>query len=462
MRRYLLLFVMSACFASIALDNSKLVAALPALARVSQASPELQRWIVEASLLVYASLLLIGGSLSERFGPRRMLLSGLLGFGLASVAGALSPSLSWLIAARALSGASSACVTPAALATIKHTFGESERPRALAIWTASFGIGAALGPVLAGLLVSHGGLSAVLLANLPPLALCFCGSSRLVSPDLPRRAVPLDWAGAALCLATAGSFLFALLSGPTHGWFAPEVVLSGLASGVLAALAVFSLRGAENPLFDLSLLAELRFSRALLVILLGYFAFSGVSYVVAQYLQIARALPAFDAGLLSLPLSGSMLLGTLAAPRSITRFGLERALSLSLGLASLGAVLLAFASSAESDLLLCLALLPFGAGLGNSFAIATELALGSVAHERAPTAAAISESAFEFGGVLGVAVLSTLLGAVSVTRQSLVVSAPHALWAGAISVSCALVVAISLSARRRRNASASRSAYCGR
>ncbi|MES1173080.1 MAG: MFS transporter [Myxococcales bacterium] len=459
MRRSLLLFVMSACFASIALDNSKLVAALPTLARVSQASPELQRWIVESSLLVYASLLLIGGSLSERFGPRRVLLVGLLGFALASLAGALSPSLYWLIAARTLSGASTACVTPAALATIKHSFDESERPRALAIWTASFGIGAALGPVLAGLLVAHGGIAAVLLANLPPLALCFWGSWRLVARDLPRRAVPLDWAGAALCLATAGSFLFALLSGPTHGWLAPEVMMSAVSSGVLGALSLAWLRRASHPLFDLRLLAELRVSRALLVILLGYFAFSGVSYVVAQYLQIARALPAFESGLLSLPLSSSMLVGTLAAPRSITRWGVERALSLSLGLAALGAVQLAFASSAESDALLCLALLPFGAGLGNAFAISTELALGSVAHERAPTAAAISESAFEFGGVLGVAVLSTLLGALSVTRESLLVSAPRALWAGACSVASALLVALSLSAQRRKTA-ASQSAYC--
>jgi DHA2 family multidrug resistance protein-like MFS transporter len=450
MRRNLLLFVMCACFASIALDNSKLVAALPTLARQSHASPELQRWLVEASLLVYASLLLVGGSLSERLGPRAVLLLGLLGFAVASLAGALSPSLYWLIAARVLSGASTACITPAALATIKQTFDESERPRALAIWTASFGVGAALGPVVSGLLVARGGISAVLLANLPPLALCAWGSSRLVAPDLPRQSLPLDWRGAALCLATAGSFLFALLSGPTHGWGAPEVVLSALGSALFGSLSVFWLRRAPRPLLDLSLIAEPHVARALLVILLGYFAFSGVSYVVAQYLQIARALSAFDAGLLSTPLASSMLLGTLAAPGSIRRWGLERALSLSLALASLGALSLAIASSAENDTLLCLALLPFGAGLGNAFAIATELALGSVTAERAATAAAISESAFELGGVLGVAVLSTLLGALSVARESLLVSAPHALWAGAASVVCALFIARPLSGSLRR------------
>ncbi len=446
MRQNLLLFVTSACFACVALDNAKLVAALPTLARTTEASPELQRWLVEASLLVYASLLLIGGSLSERFGPRRMLLLGLSGFALASLAGAVSPSLYWLIGARAACGASTACVTPAALATIKHSFADSERPRALAIWTASFGIGAALGPVLAGLLLRHDGLPCVLFANLPPLALCLWGTWHLVSADLPRRALPLDWLGALLCLVTAAGFLFALLSGPTHGWLAPEVVGSALGSGLLAVLSRRWLRRARHPLFDLGLLSERRVSRALLAILLGYFAFSGVSYVVAQYLQIARARSALDAGLLSLPLAGSLLLGTLAAPRASAYFGIARALHWSLVIGGLGAVLLASASSLENDAVLCFALLPFGAGSGNAFAIATELALGSVSHERAATAAALSESAFEFGGVLGVAVLSTLLGAHTVTRASIADHAPRALWGGAFSVSLALLSALSLTA----------------
>src|SRR4051794_10947166 len=157
---------MSACFACVALDNSKLVAALPVLARESGAGPVLQRWAVEASLLVYASLLLLGGSLSERFGARRMLLLGLCGFACASVAGAVAGFGNWLIAARACSGAATACVTPATLATLKHSFDERERPTAIAVWTASFSVGAALGPVLAGLLVTRGGLMPVLLSNL--------------------------------------------------------------------------------------------------------------------------------------------------------------------------------------------------------------------------------------------------------------------------------------------------------
>ncbi|HEY3667779.1 MAG TPA: MFS transporter, partial [Polyangiaceae bacterium] len=113
---------MSACFACVAFDNTKLVALLPTLARQASASPNLLRWIVEANLLVYAGLLLLGGSLSERFGVRPVLLLGLCVFGCASLAGALSTSLLALLAARAALGAGAACMTPATLAALKHAF----------------------------------------------------------------------------------------------------------------------------------------------------------------------------------------------------------------------------------------------------------------------------------------------------------------------------------------------------
>jgi len=444
MKRHRLLLVLSACFFCVALDNSKLVAALPALARVADLSPTWQRWTVEASLLVYASLLLLGGSLSERFGPRRMLLLGLCGFGCASLAGALAGSGYPLIAARACSGAATACVTPAALAALEHSFVDRERPAAIALWTASFGVGMAIGPLLAGLLVTQGGLSLVLLGNLPPLALCAWGTFHMVPTDLPRRELPLDFRGASLCLLAAACCLFAMLSSPSHAWRSLEVLGSALVGAGALALARRWLRRARYPLFDLSLFSQAGFSSALLVIFLGYFAFSGGSFVVVQYLQLARAKPPLEAGLLSLPLASSLLLGTLFAPRLALRCGAQRSLWLNLSLSCSGLSLLAYASDGRSDLLLCLALVPFGAGSGGAFATATELSLRAVRPERAGTAAALSESAFEFGGVLGIAVLSMLLGSASLTPNSVAALAPRALWTGVCSMLLALLVAVRL------------------
>ncbi len=437
-----LLLMMSACFACVALDNTKLVAALPTLARQSRADPGLLRWVVEASLLFYASLLLLGGSLSERFGPRRMLLIGLAIFGGASIVGALSaPSLLGLIGSRSALGAGAACMTPATLATLKHTFSEQERPRAIAVWTSSFGVGASAGPVLAGALLRGGGMPAVLLANLPLVVLCAVGSWQLVPRDLPRRALPLDWFGALLCLLAAGSVLFTLLTGPSRGWLVPQVALAALAAVVLTAAAVAWVRRAPNPVLDPVLFVQARFVRALLVILLGYFAFSGVSFVVAQYLQVARGRSALSAGLLNVPLPASLLVGTLLAPRLMLRFRAERALFFSLALALAGCVLLTCGAYARNELFLCLALVPFGGGSGSAFATATDLTLGSVPAERGASAGAVSESAFELGGAFGVAVLSTVLASSALTHDGMAGSAPRALWVGGVALAGALLIA---------------------
>ncbi len=289
------------------------------------------------------------------------------------------------------------------------------------------------------------GLGALLLCNLPPIALCAWGSLRLVPADLPRHDLRLDFRGASLCLLSAASGLFAILSGPSHGWLSPAVVSSAALSLGSLLWARYWLRRARQPLLDLSLFSQARFARALLVIFLGYFAFSGVSFLVAQYLQLARAKAALHAGLLSLPLAGSMLVGTLLAPRLMLYFRAERALGSSLAAAFFGALLLTYASNQQGDLLFCVALVPFGAGCGSAFANATELTLGSVSQQRAATAAAVSESAFEFGGVLGIAVLSTLLGDASTAQAAVIERAPRALAAATLAVLLALLVALSLS-----------------
>jgi MFS family permease len=445
--RYRLLLVLSGCFACVALDSTKMVAALPTLARESSADPALLKWVVEASLLVYASLLLLGGSLAERFGARRLLLVGLVLFGLGSFGAALTNSPLMLLVWRAVVGVGAAGITPATLATLKHSFNEQERPRAIAIWTASFGVGATAGPVSAGVLLDLGGFSAVLLANVPFAALGFVGAYRLVSASLPRRNVPIDVTSTLLAFALGACLLFGLLDAPMRGWSAPAVLGAFAAAAVLGVVLVAWQGRAAYPLLDPALFRVRRFPFALLVILLGYFAFSGTAFVVAQYLQLARGFAAFQAGLLLMPLALSLLVGTLLAPAAMQRFGAERALLGSLVLAGLGALVLLAASRGPSDWVLVLGLIPFGAGAGGTFANATEMTLGSVSEERAGTAAAINESAFEFGGVLGIALLGTLLGSSTVASE-LTANAPRALWAGVLAVVAAFSVALMLSRSR--------------
>ena len=440
-RRSPLLAVLSLTFACVGFDNAKLVHALPTLTHSLDPralQPALSGWIAISSLIVYASLLLLGGALSERFGVRRVLVVGLGLFAVGSVAAAASGTLLALCAARAVVGVGAALMTPASLAAIKHASVDSERPRAIAIWTASFAAAAALGPVVGGVLLERWGWRSSMLANLPGAALALLGAVALVPGDWPRRVAPLDPAGVLLGLTGGVGAMLGLLGGIGRGAAALALAV-GLGAYVL--LLAWQRRN-PHPMIAPVLFENRALRSALLVIVLSYFAFAGVSFASAQHWQLVRAHGPQTASLLNLPLPLALLAGTLLAPRHMARLGARRALWTSLGLALLGAVLVGIAFHGRSDLWACAALIPFAVGAGSAFPNATELVLSAVPEERAGAAAAVSETAFELGGALGIA----LLGAPAWTSAALPAASAAAAGAAGALV-CALVIA-SLRARR--------------
>lgn len=463
-QRRAMLAVLCLCFFSIALDNAKLVTAAPTLARLVEAGiPPAARadatrtvtWILEAGLLVYASLLLLGGALCERYGPRRTLLVGLAVFAGGSTLAAWSDPRSTLVWARAAMGAGGALMTPATLAAIRHAFTGHERSRAVAWWTASFGLGAAAGPLVGGLLLETRGFASLMLVNVPPAVVAFAAARMLLPERSPRREAPLDFVGTALAFAGTLSLLTAILHGPSHGWAARHLI-GPLAAAALLYFALFAWeRRVRHPLVDLALFRRPRFVLTLLLILLGYLAFSGVSFVVAQYWQVARSYRPVQGGLLAVPLAASMLAGTLLAPAVTRRAGPEGALVSSLIVATAGAALLAWAAAHLDEPFFAAAEVPVGAGFGSAFANATEVVLGSVSAERAGSAAAASETAFELGGALGVAILSATLGApraAAAAGDALSGSASMALGTGAAAalLSTCIALAIAWLARESR------------
>jgi DHA2 family multidrug resistance protein-like MFS transporter len=446
LRKACLLGALSLTFACVPLDNTQLALAAPTLVRAlgagSSSAAVAVRWIVEANLIVYAGLMLLGGSLSERFGPRRMLVIGLCTFGMGSLASALAPSALSLGAARAVVGVGAALMTPASLATIKHRFAAEERARAVAIWSAGFAAASALGPVLGGVLLERWGWRASMLANLPFVVLASLGVVALVPKTLPRHEAPLDVLGTGLALFVCVCLLLGILGGVG----APARV-GAVAAGLSALLLLIAWqRRAAHPMLDRTLLGRPLFRLALAVILLGYLAFAGLSFAVAQYLQVVRAHAPSAAGLLNLPLPLAMLAGTLLAPRLMLHAGPAPALCMSLAGAVFGAVLVGAAGWAQSDAALCVALVPFAAGAGSAFANATVMVLSASPPERAGSAAAISETSFEIGTVVGIG----LLGAPFVVSAG--GSVPlRALPASAGGAALALAVAVLLGLRFARN-----------
>jgi MFS transporter, DHA2 family, multidrug resistance protein len=440
-RRGGLLAALSLSFACVALDNSKLVLAVPTLARElgadSPARAAALRWTVEANLIVYASLLLLGGALSERFGARRLLFAGLGLFAFGSALAAAASSLAGLCAARALIGLGAALLVPASLAALEHAFGGDGRARAVSIWTASFGAAAAVGPVLGGFLLERWGWRASLLGNLPFALLAIAAVRELVPAGQPGRAAPLDLLGVALGFGATLCVLVALLGGVPEGTQVLALV-AGVGGYVLLALWQ---RRARHPMLAPELFRVPAVRSTLLVILLAYLAFSGLSFAVVQHLQQVREHSPAIASLLNLPLPLALLGGTLLAPVVMARAGAERALAIGLGAALGGALLIGVACAVESDLALCAALVPFAAGAGSAFPNATGRVLGAAPADRAGSAAAISESAFELGGVLGIALLGTRLGAL-----------PGARGASSAALGAALALAIALFVSRRARA----------
>jgi DHA2 family multidrug resistance protein-like MFS transporter len=435
-RKWPLLGVLSLSLFCLALDTTKIAVAVPTLGRVFGAGPAALKWMVESYLLVYATLLLLGGALSERFGARRMLLIGVALYGGGSCLAFGAGSLDALTACRAVMGAGGALMTPASLATLKHTFPERERARAIAVWTGSFGAGAAIGPVVSGWLLDRYAWGAIMLANLPPALLILVGTERWVPRNLPRRSAPLDVFGAGLAILATAALLYAVLEGPYLGLGNPFVALAGVAAVALYAVLVVWERRTPHPMLDPELFGRGRFVAALLVIVLAYLSFSGVSFVLSQYLQVARGHEPFEAGLLSAPLAVSLMLGNGFAPWMTRRLGERRALLWSLLAGSAGAALLVVASACQNDALLCVAEVLFGGGAGGVFVNATDLVIGSAPDARAGSAAAINETAFEFGGVLGIAILGTIQATGGISR-----GAPYAIGVAVAAFVAALGVA---------------------
>lgn len=391
----------------LAFDNTILNVSLPTLAGVFNASASELQWIVKAYILVYSGLLLTGGALSDRFGVRRMLLLGLIIFGTTRALTAFAGSAQELIIGRAAMGVGGAFLMPATLAIIKHIFTDGERTRAIAIWTATFGLGVAVGPVIGGWLVEHAWWGSVFLIHLPVTVITFVATIILVSPRLPTRNVPLDLLGVVLSTVGVGVLLYAITAMPTWGMLSLPFMLTTSIALILLGLFIWWESRVAHPMLDLSLFRNRHFSAAIQAIVLIYFVYVGLSFVLAQYLQYVSGYRPFEAGLRTVPLAASLLIFTLLAPTFVTRSSIRFVIVSGLLLAVAGSLALITAGTESGYLPILIALLLLGSGSGLTFTAGTDAVIMSVPKDKAGQAAAVNETGFELGSVLGIGILGT-------------------------------------------------------
>jgi DHA2 family methylenomycin A resistance protein-like MFS transporter len=385
--------------------------ALPALARDLAAAGAEQQWVIDAFVLVFASLLIAGGALADRYGRRTALLAGLTIFSVGSLWSALAPSTEWLIAGRVVQGLGPPLVLPASLAIVTTAYRDpARRARAVGVWGAGSGVGATLGPLLGGLVVDGLDWRWVFGVNLPICVLLIVLTLRNVPRDRPKRS-PYGFDGLAALLLTASVALltFALIEGRQLGW-GSAAILGTLGATVLLGWAfVVRERRHPAPLVDIGLLRHRAFVGANVGGAVLFAALLGLAVYFSVYFQQVQGRSALETGLCLVPQG---LLTAVCAPfagRMAARTGPRLPILVGMGMACVAtlALLRLEADTPIGDVWWALAL--FGAGAGIALPPMTITALAAVPAEQAGMASAIHNASRQLGQTFGVAVLGTII-----------------------------------------------------
>jgi EmrB/QacA subfamily drug resistance transporter len=408
-RRWQALAVLALSLLVITIDNTILNVALPSIRTDLDADSSQSQWIVDSYLLVFAGLLLVGGTLGDRFGRRRALFTGLAIFGIGSLLAALSGSALELIACRSLMGIGSALIMPATLSILTNIFPADERPRAIAAWAGVSGLGVALGPITGGLLLDSFGWASVFLVNLPIVVAALVAGAILVPESRDPASPRIDVVGVILSIAGLGAVVWGLIEASDRGWTDP-VILGAFAAGAAVVVGFLAWeRRVAHPMLDVRIFRNLRFSAASVSVTLVFFALMGSSFLLTTYLQTIMGYSALDAGIRMLPVAFGLVVGSRASVALVHRLGTKVVVAAGLTVVAVGLGVLSTAEVDSGYGLVATALAIMGFGMALGMAPATEAIMGSLPRAKAGVGSAMNDVLREVGGTLGVAVLGSIL-----------------------------------------------------
>ncbi|HEY6732168.1 MAG TPA: MFS transporter [Solirubrobacterales bacterium] len=395
------------------LDSTVVNVALPAISEGLDAGLSGQQWVVEAYMLTLVSLLLVGGSLGDQFGRRRMFVIGLVAFGVTSALCAIAPTVEVLIAARALQGIAGALLVPGSLAIVAATFEGEARGKAVGTWTAWTGIATVLGPAGGGALIEFTSWRAIFWVNLPLIAATVALTLHSVEesrdPDAFRG---IDWGGIALSAIGLGGPVYALIEQPARGWSDPLVWIPLLVGIVCFALFVLHEARARHPMMDLGLFRIRNFAIANLTTLSAYAGLIGGLFFVGLFLQQVAGYSPLEAGLATTPIS--VLLFVLSPRWGKMASGTGPRLPMTLGpiVGGVGLLMmLRIGSSADYVTEVLPAVLVFGLGLSATVAPLTATVLDSVEERHVGIASGINNGVSRVAGLLAIAILGAVISA---------------------------------------------------
>jgi EmrB/QacA subfamily drug resistance transporter len=412
------LLVLVACILGsviVFVDSTVVNVALPAIQRDLGGGLALQQWVVDAYLLTLGSLLLVGGSLGDLFGARRLFLLGIISFGLTSILCAAAPDGTLLILGRGLQGVTGAILTPAGLAVIAATFSGEARGAAIGAWTAWTGIAFVIGPLMGGWLVTHASWRWVFIVNVPfaiatALLVAYAVPKHPPAADRPK----VDFSGAALCVLGLGGPVFALIEEPKRGFGDPLILLAFFGGLSLLAAFVWWEHRARHPMLPLRLFSRRNFSFANVETLTVYAGLSTLTFFLVLFLQQLAGYSALRSGVALIPITAVMFVLSPRVGRLSMRYGPRVFMGIGPLIAAaslLGLMRLKPGFSYWFELLP--PLLVFSVGLSMIVAPLTATVLADAGERDAGIASGVNNAVARVAGLLGIAVVGALVASSS-------------------------------------------------
>jgi EmrB/QacA subfamily drug resistance transporter len=441
-RRWWTLAVLSLSLVLIGLDNTVLNVALPTIQRVFDASASDLQWMVDSYVLVFAGLLLTMGALGDRFGRARALQVGLVVFAASSLLAPLATEVSHLIAVRVGMGIGGALIMPSTLSVIANVFPREERARAITIWAGVSGLGIGLGPLVGGLLIDNFEWSAVFLLNVPIALIALTLGLVLVPESRDPSGAGLDLPGAVLSIGAIGALVYAIIEAPGTGWTDPVILGAFGVAAILGAAFAWRETHTAEPMLDLSLFRDRRFTAGAGAIALTFFAMFGVIFGLTQFLQFVLGKTALEAGTLMLALAVGIPIGARISLKAVAHAGTNRVIAGGLVLVALVLMSTALWTPATEPWVVAASIFVLALGMANVMAPATSAVMGAVPESKAGVGSAMNDLLRQLGGALGVAVIGSVINTIYRDRVADAVVGLPAAAADAASDSVGAAVAI--------------------
>ncbi|MFI1012512.1 DHA2 family efflux MFS transporter permease subunit [Streptomyces sp. NPDC020965] len=415
-RRWAILAVLMFSVLIVVLDNSILNVAVktiaaPAPIGIAATQSELE-WAINSYTLVFAGLLFTAGLLGDRFGRKRILLVGIVVFGVGSAFAAFSGSPGELITHRAVMGLGAALVMPATLAIVMNIFERDEQPKAIGIWAGSVGLAIAIGPITGGVLLEHFWWGSIFLVNVPVVIVGFIAMAVLVPDSRDPSPGRLDPVGVLLSVIGLVLLVYGIIRGGELADFTTASVLLPLLGGVAVLIAFVRYeKRSDHPALDISAFRVPAFSAAVAAIALVFFALMGVTFFAAFYLQSVRGLSPLESGLLILPLAVAQMVFAPRARLVVDRFGVRLVCAVGMVLVAAGLGVFALVDAATPLWALAVAFFVQGVGMAHVMPPVTVTVMQALPREKAGSGSAVNNTFRQVGGALGIAVLGSVLSA---------------------------------------------------